>query len=863
MASVALEAVPTRILPALPAPRGSAKAKRPTGTWSAAAQRVFGERYLLKNAEGQPIETPDDLLWRVATAVASAEAPYVNASHWLNDRSGVLRQDDPVTYYAQRFYQLMVTRRFLPNSPTLMNAGKGNGLQLSACYVLPVPDSVEGIFDAIKYAALIHQSGGGTGFSFSRLRQAGARVRTTVGVASGPVSFMRVFDAATEGIRQGGQRRGANMGVLRVDHPDIFDFINCKRDGTVTNFNISVGITEAYMTALKAQDEFALRDPRDGTVVRTVKAQAIMDAICDAAWTTGDPGLVFLDRLNASDANPVPALEQIEATNPCGEQALGPYDACNLGSLNLGAYADPEQVDGVNWEQLTNDTWLATRFLDDVIDINPYPLPQVRAQVTANRRIGLGVMGWADLLLTLGLRYDSDQALALGQKIMQTITDAALHESRQLATERGAFPNFAQSRHRDAAPLRNATVTTVAPTGSISILADCSSGIEPLFALAYQHRVKQPEGDYRVLDFVHPQFTAMLGASGMSPSAKTALLDHVLTQGRLQDYDAPLPGAARAFVTAHEIEADWHVAMQAAFQKGVSNSISKTVNLPHTATVADVARCYRLAYQLGCMGVTIFRDGSKSEQVLNLGVRATAEAAETPVTVTAAPLDAGTTGDTVDATDAAATLAQALAVLDADEAVPGAATFVAGIKSRPEVLRGYTRQIRAPEGKVNLTINSDATGPFEVFVNVGKAGSDIEALAEALGRLISLALRLEGPVTTPLRLGEIAHQLSAIGGSGAIGFGRHRVASLPDAIAQALYKHLDTLQATTVEADALPAVPSVPLILAPSVPSVPSVPDAPRPLTGPSGNLCPACGNTTLHREEGCSKCVSCGFSRC
>src|SRR5689334_15245354 len=408
----------------------AASSQRKAGEWSEAAQRVFRERYLLKNAQGVVAETPDRLVWRVADAVASAE------EQWA-DKGGESRDE-----IAEKFYSIMVERKFLPNSPTLMNAGKGNNLQLSACYVVPVEDSLEGIFEAVKHAALIHQSGGGTGFSFSRLRPEGSMVASTHGVASGPVSFMKIFDGATEAVKQGGTRRGAIMGILRVDHPDILKFIDCKRDGSVTNFNISVAITDVFMRALEADGEYDLVDPHTKEVTQRLRAREVMDRIVAAAWATGDPGLVFLDRANASTANPTPTVELLEATNPCGEQWLGPYDACNLGSINLGLFVLDRQID---WEELERVTRLTTRFLDDVIEINPFPLPEVHDKVHANRRIGLGVMGWAEMLFELGMRYDSDEAITLGERVMTRIRDWSTDESRAMAEERGEFANWSRS----------------------------------------------------------------------------------------------------------------------------------------------------------------------------------------------------------------------------------------------------------------------------------------------------------------------------------------------------------------------------------------------------------------------------------
>ncbi|WIG57839.1 MAG: Ribonucleotide reductase of class II (coenzyme B12-dependent) [Ktedonobacterales bacterium] len=626
-------------------------------------------------------------------------------------------------------------------------------------------------------------------------------------------------------------RRGANMGILRVDHPDVLKFIDCKRDGSVTNFNISVAITDAFMQALETDDEYDLIDPHTHQVTKRLRARDVMDRIVSAAWATGDPGLVFIDRANASTANPTPEIELLEATNPCGEQYLGPYDACNLGSINLGLFVKNGEID---WTELERVTRVTTRLLDDVIDINPFPLPEVHDKVHANRRIGLGVMGWAEMLFELGMRYDSDEAIALGERVMSRIRDWSTDESAKMAVEHGAFPNWERSVYKSGPKLRNSTRTTVAPTGSISILADCSSGIEPIFALAFQHRVKQPDGSYRVLDFVNPFFKRALDASDIED--KDGVLEYVKAHGSLHGHAASEHPALAPYVTAHEIAPAWHIRMQAAFQKGVDNSISKTINLPNGATTDDVYDAYMQAWNLGCLGITVFRDGSKGEQVLNVGVKESQPAAAAVPAAQPNPARHG--------------------------------IYQQGVKVRPEVVSGYTRQVRAPEGKVNVTLNSDEDGLLEVFVNVGKAGSDVAALAEALGRLISLHLRIDSPLSQNERAQEVARQLGAIGGSTSIGFGQNRVRSLPDAVARALEQHIASNGGATAEASEPTATGSAggsgtitngngnshgghgftPGTLA---------------LYTVTGNLCPQCGNNTLYMEEGCKKCVSCGHSEC
>ncbi len=760
------------------------------GTWSEPARKVLAERYLWKK-DGRLIEDEDGMCRRVAHAVAAAEAKY----------SSPKKQAE----VEQKFFDLMIDRKFMPNSPTLMNAGKDNGQQLSACFVLPVPDSIDGIFDSVKHAAIIHKSGGGTGFAFSRLRPEGAVVSATHGVASSPVSFMRIFNEATEQIKQGGTRRGANMGILRVDHPDILKFVDCKRDGTITNFNISVAATDTFMQALAAGQDYDLVDPRDGAVVDRLSARMVFDRIVDAAWATGDPGMVFIDRINAGPANPTPEVGMVEATNPCGEQPLLPYEACNLGSLNVAAFVR-ESGKSIDWDDMERSIRTAVRFLDDVIEVNPYPLPEIVEMVGANRRIGLGVMGWADMLFKMGIPYDSEQALSLAEEVMSFINRVGHSESEKLAVERGPFPNWERSIYKDGAPLRNSTVTTIAPTGTISIIADCSSGIEPIFALAFLHKAPGADGKPRNLRFVNPIFEAVAKERGFYSEA---LMDKVLETGTLHGLPDVPEDVRDVFVTSHEIAPEWHVRMQAAFQKYTDNAVSKTINLPHEATTEDIARAYQLAYDTGCMGIIVFRDGCKGDQVLNVGVSSSTSAASS-----------------------------------APEAPTGGA---AAIKPRPPVVHGYTRAVKAPEGTVNITINSDDGGPLEVFVNVGRAGNDIAAMAEAIGRLISLNLRLPSPMSQQARMKEMAAQLRNIGGSRTVGFGPEQVRSLPDAVAQALEKHLAL--ATNGHSNGGSGLAEALVSIEPG-----------RTWTG---NLCPQCGGYTLAMEEGCKKCHGCGYSEC
>src|SRR5438477_4376621 len=550
------------------------------GKWTEPALRVLRERYLAREG-GEVIETPEEMCWRVALAIAAGEA-----------RFG--RSPAAVAEVAAAFYDIMVEGYFLPNSPTLMNAGKGNHLQYSACYVLPVGDSMPEIFDSVKAAAIIHQSGGGTGFAFSRLRPKNALVRSTGGRASGPVSFLRVFNGATEAVKQGGTRRGANMGILKVDHPDILEFIDCKLDGGITNFNISVAATDTFMEAMARGDEYDRINPHTKKVVGRLAAKEVFERIVRAAWRTGDPGMVFIDRINASPANPTPGLGQVEATNPCGEQPLLPNEACNLGSLNVSKFAR-RGADGewsIDWDEMERVVRLAVRFLDDVIEMNPYPLPEIDATVKANRRIGLGIMGWADLLFTLGIPYDSQEAIDLADRLMAFAKEKSHDQSAKLAEERGPFPNWNQSIYKSERPLRNSTVTTIAPTGTISMIAGCSSGIEPIFALAFEHRVKQPEGE-RVLTFVNETFERIAKEQNFFSSA---LMQEVAKRGSLHGIPGLPEPAERIFKTSHEIGFEWHVRHQAAFQRYTDNGVSKTINLPNDATEADVTRAYTLAW---------------------------------------------------------------------------------------------------------------------------------------------------------------------------------------------------------------------------------------------------------------------------
>ena len=554
------------------------------------AARVLERRYLLKNEKGEIIETPAQMFRRVALAIANVDLLY-------NKKAKT----------EEEFYNMLANLEFLPNSPTLMNAGTELG-QLAACFVLPVEDSMKSIFEALKSMALIHQSGGGTGFSFSKLRPRGDIVKSTKGVASGPVSFMRIFDVATEVIKQGGRRRGANMGILRVDHPDITEFITAKeKEGFLANFNISVGITDEFMRAVEKNEDWELINPRTGKPEKRFKARDIFDLIVTMAWRTGDPGLIFLDEINRH--NPTPHLGKIESTNPCGEVPLLPYESCNLGSINLSKMVKNEEID---WNKLRNIVRLAVHFLDNVIDANKYPLPEIEKAAKANRKIGLGVTGFADMLLKLKIPYDSNEALAIAEKVMKFISEEAKKKSIEIAQERGSFPNFEGSVLRNKFDdMRNVTVTSVAPTGTISIIASTSSGIEPIFAISFMRNVMGTQ-----LLEVNPIFESVARERKFY---STDLMIEIAKRGSIQGMKESPEDVRRVFVTALDIAPEWHVKMQTAFQKYVDNAVAKTVNLPHSATMEDVRRIFLLAYKLRCKGTTIYRYGSKSEQVLYVG----------------------------------------------------------------------------------------------------------------------------------------------------------------------------------------------------------------------------------------------------
>jgi len=681
---------------------------------------VLERRYLKRDKDGNVLETPVQMFRRVADAIASAD-------RLSNEQADTVK-------LSEQFYRMMTGLEFLPNSPTLMNAGRELG-QLSACFVLPIGDSMEEIFDAVKFTALIHKSGGGTGFSFSRLRPANDVVLTTTGVSSGPVSFMRVFDVATETIKQGGTRRGANMGILRVDHPDIMDFIMCKADKRqLNNFNISVGLTEVFMDAVEADQDYDLINPRDHRVVGTLNARKVFDRIIAQAWENGEPGIVFLDRLNRD--NPTPHIGVIESTNPCGEQPLLPYESCNLGSINLGKMVKNGVV---NWKRLHDVVHLAVHFLDNVVEVNQYPLSIIAQTTFGNRKIGLGVMGWADMLIQLGIPYDSDRAIELAEEVMNFINTEGHDASRNLAKKRGSFPNFKDSLYdrKGESPLRNATVTTIAPTGTISIIANASSGVEPLFAVSYIRQVM----DNDILLEINPFFEAMAKERGFySPE----LMRKIAERGTIRDVDEVPSDIQALFVTAHDISPEVHIGMQAVFQKFTDNAVSKTVNFAHDATIDDVAKVFRLAYQLDCKGVTIYRDGSRDNQVLSTGK---------------------------------------------EQEKPSQTSLAEGSKvvkrERPKALKGWTYQMKTGCGPLYVTVNQDDSGLFELFTTMGKAGGCAASQSEAIGRMVSLAWR------SGIQARQVIKQLQGISCHSPSGFGENKVLSCADAVAKAIQSHME------------------------------------------------------------------------
>jgi len=756
------------------------------------AVKVLEKRYYKKNETGELIENWESMLSRIANNIAS------------NDKDK-----------AKRYYELMDSGCFLPNSPTIMNAGS-DLQQLSACFVLPIEDSMDSIFESVKNAALIHKSGGGTGFSFSRLREANSRVRSTNGVSSGPISFLKVFNAATDAVKQGGTRRGANMAILNVEHPQIMEFITCKEDTKeLTNFNISVGLTESFMQAVNQDSEFDLISPFTKHITNTLKARDIFKLIVEMAHKNGEPGIVFLDRINR--ANPTPKIGKIESTNPCGEQPLLPNEACNLGSINLSSMLlednndfeiIQDRSDCINWQKLQDVVRVSVDFLDDVINASRFPLPQIDEMAKANRKIGLGIMGWADLLYQLEIPYASDQAIDLAEEVMEFIDFHAKQRSMELAQESGSFPNFPESIYANGNwereglnwdwdtqksnitknGIRNATVTTIAPTGTISMIADTSSGIEPQFSLVFVKNVMDGEK----LLYVNTWFEKMLRDKGLYDQS---LLEKVAKHGSVQHIEEIPEDMKQIFQTAHDISPEWHIRMQAAFQKYTDNAVSKTINFPNEATIEDIQSAYELAYQLGCKGLTVYRDGSRENQVLSTGSAI------------------GTSSEK-------------------DKVAP---------RTRPEFTTGITQRLETGCGHMYVTINSDAHGACEIFVQMGKVGGCASAQLEALARLASLAMR------SNIKIESIIRQLRGIRCQAPMWNKGKLITSCGDAVAQALESYLAVNSTGSVtKFEFVPEDDNSDSFYQKRV----------------SAALCPDCG-TTIEHVEGCLKCPACGWTKC
>ncbi len=757
------------------------------------AIKILESRYFKKDENGNLIENAEGLFTRVASAVASADDAYEGGNSKETTKE---------------FYNLMTSLDFLPNSPTLMNAGRDLG-QLSACFVLPIEDSMEQIFETIKNAALIHKSGGGTGFSFSRLRSKGASVNSTGGVASGPISFMKVFNAATEAVKQGGTRRGANMGILRIDHPDIMEFINCKTNTSeITNFNISVGITEAFMKSVIADEDYSLIEPSTNKEVGKLNAKDVFNVIVNCAHQTGEPGIIFLDRLNRD--NIVPMQGEIESTNPCGEQPLLPYESCNLGSINLANHIKK----GKNGYEIDRGKIVATvksavHFLDNVIDVNKYPLDKIGEVTKQTRKIGLGVMGFSDMLLYLGVPYNSDEGVAIGKQVMKLINDTAHSASIELAKTRGAFPLFEESIYAKKAPIRNGTLTTIAPTGTLSIIAGVSSGVEPIFAYAYIRNV---------MDGTHLIETNNILKEKLVERGiySDELMKQIIEQGSLAHVDGIPEDIKNVFVCAHDVEPIWHTKMQAAFQEHTDNAVSKTVNFSNCATVQDVYEAYMLSYTLGCKGVTIYRDGSRSGQVLNIGK--VNDGKESNVKAN-------------DEKEAVETAQPACCACEDSIIVP---------RPRPDITTGLTEKVKIGCGNLYITVNYDETGICEVFTNTGRAGG-CPSQSEATARLVSIAMR------SGISSDAIIEQLKGIRCPSTIRQRDMKVTSCPDAIAKMIEKVMKFKNGNN------------PLTQTKEIAR--AIGDNTEEVTKTS-KYCPECGSKMEH-EGGCVCCRQCGYSKC
>jgi ribonucleoside-diphosphate reductase alpha chain len=729
------------------------------------ARTVLEARYLQKNEQLEVCETPEEMLRRVALAVSGGD-----------------------TVMAEAYFELMDSLSFLPNSPTLMNAGSVLG-QMSACFVLPIDDHIESIYTTLKDAANIHKTGGGTGFSFGRLRPRNDWVSGSQSVASGPVSFLKLYDASTSEIKQGGKRRGANMATLPDNHPDLLDFIQCKdaHNKNITNFNISVWASKEFMDRVQNDEDHDLINPRTGEVVATVRAREVFNLIVESAWTTGDPGLLFDEHMNGD--NPTPWVGKYETTNPCGEQPLLPYEACVLGSMNLEKYYDPNSL--VQWERLERDVRTACAFLDDCVENQKYVLPQIEdMHKNGNRKLGLGVMGWANLLSKIGYAYGDPDSLELAKRVMFTIRRAAVEWSENRALEVGPFNNYVPGSAWYK-PRRNATLTTIAPTGTISIIAGTSSGIEPHFALAVRRENVLETGT--VLYDVNPVLLEVLDAEY---EQKDAIRQHVIEHGVLPEWATTL---RQRFLTAHEIPYTDQLKMQEAFQLHTDNAVSKTINLPHDSTLDDVRNAYMTAYKLGLKGITVYRDGSKTDAVTGKSVQV---------------LHTGKAQQEV---------------LELENPQPSDLPH-----PRPTVCYGFTEKVETGLGPLYVTVNRNGSAePFEVFANIGHAGSEVSAFTEAIGRLISVALQHEAHPEL------VASQLMGIGGGRTAGFGPSKVHSVPDAIGQVLYRSRGALPEDPMKAGTTTVV------------------------IDRRVDLCPQCHQASLAHEEGCAKCYSCGYSEC
>ncbi len=798
-----------------------------TGELTDNARVVLQRRYLSKDREGNVLEDPEGMFRRVANNLSQSDLEY-----------GATEEERQATEDA--FYQVMRRLEFLPNSPTLMNAGR-ELQQLSACFVLPVEDSLDSIFTKVKQTALIHKSGGGTGFAFSRLRPEGDVVGSTGGVASGPVSFINAFDAATDVVKQGGTRRGANMGILHVTHPDIMSFITSKEDGQhLSNFNISVAVNEDFMRRVEQDQAYDLVNPRTGQITDQLNAREVFERMTELAWRTGDPGIVFLDRINRD--NPNPQLGDIESTNPCGEQPLLPYESCNLGSLNLARMVQYDGDDvGINWSRMSEVIKTAVHMLDSVIDMNDYPIDEIADMSRKTRRIGLGVMGWSDLLIQMGVRYDSDEALEVAEGVMQFIQSETYRASEELSEARGPFPEWERSAYnRGLNPqrMRNSAPVTIAPTGTISIIAGASSGIEPLFALSFVRNVM----DRTRLVEGNSYFEAVARNEGFYSEE---LMEQLAAVGSLEDLEVP-SWVKQVFRVSHDIDPRWHVKMQGAFQKYTDNAVSKTINFPHDATVDDVAEAYQSAYALGCKGITVYRDGSKAEQVLSTG--ATGETSETNGSASVVEIE-----------------------------VPGPRIP----RERPRQTQGITERVRTGHGNMYVTVNLDGDGkPFEVFGTMGKAGGCDAALLEAVSRLVSLALR------AGIDTSEVTRQLRGITCCPAWDDGT-LVRSGPDAVAIVLDNLTEGLGGESGTPDGVQlTLPSglpgyggdgvdVRAFLPPGT-IVGGTPETgngngngnsnghtvPRAAELTYSQRCPECNGGVVN-QEGCLTCYSCGWNKC